>query len=96
VVADRDEWAVDLERIDEPLDSFLARVATERRGLVVRRAGRPPIVIEPAAPAWGEDQIAFLREAGDRFADVPLDEIDRQVEQAITEVRRQRRDRALA
>jgi hypothetical protein len=91
-----DEWSVDLERIDEPIAQILERVANGGRRLVVRRGGRPLVVIEPASPVWDEEELAFLCDISDRFADVPIDEIDRQVEQAIVEVRRQRRARRSA
>ncbi len=93
MVAEPESRAFDLEAIDEPLDEFLDRVAGGQGRVVVRRGGVPLVVIEPAAVPWREDQVEFLREISNRFADVPLDEIDREVGAAIAEVRRQRRER---
>lgn len=93
MVAEPENWAFDLESIDEPLDAFLDRVAGGRHRVVVRRGGVPLVVIEPAASRlWAED-FALLQEVSNLFADVPLDELDRQVEAAISDVRRQRRER---
>jgi hypothetical protein len=93
MVAEPDIWAFDLESIDEPLDAFLDRVADGRRRVVVRRGGVPLVAIEPMATRLRAEDVELLREVSDLFADVPLDELDRQVDAAVAEVRRQRRER---
>ncbi len=92
MVAEPESRAFDLEAIDEPLDEFLDRVAGGQGRVVVRRGGVPLVVIEPASSRLRPEDIALLNEVSALFADVPLDEIDRQVDAAIAEVRRLRRE----
>lgn len=93
MVAEPETSNIDLERIDEPLAAFLDRVADGRRRVVVRRGGRPLVLIEPVAAPLSDKDIEFLREVSDLFADVPLDEIEREVDAAVADVRRRRTER---
>ena len=46
-------------------------------------------------PPWEDDDIAVLDEIAEAFADVPLEELEREVDKAVAEVRAEmRRERA--
>ncbi len=98
--APTDEQAIDVESVEGSVADFLERVNRTGAGVVVRRNGVPLVVIAPlASPAngdesagWDEDA-ALLRGVSAEFAEVPLDELERRVAQAVADARVRRRAR---
>jgi antitoxin (DNA-binding transcriptional repressor) of toxin-antitoxin stability system len=87
---------VDLETLDEPLERVIERAAEAHERIVLRRGGMALALVVPAndrdrrdASSWEED-LAMLAEASRRFADVPIDELETRVAEAVAEVRLQR------
>jgi prevent-host-death family protein len=69
--------------------------------VVIERAGKPMAVVIPAAryeamerrrKEAGERMWAMIQEVHERNKDVPPEEIEREIEEAIAEVRRRKRE----
>ncbi|HEU0115055.1 MAG TPA: hypothetical protein VFQ80_10285 [Thermomicrobiales bacterium] len=93
---------LDLEETEGSIGEFAERVARTAQRIVLRRDGVPLAVIAPVEPGDAEtdDEAAsrrdeaLLHEVSALFADVPLDELEREIAKARAAVRARRHSAA--
>ena len=96
---DPDENAAESVRADEAqLSELLDRVRRRRERLLIEQDGKPVAALISARDyerllrleAQRARDFAAINEVGAAFADVPLDELEREVAKAVAEVKQER------
>jgi prevent-host-death family protein len=84
----------------EQFDALVEEVARGNRRVLVERDGTPVVAVVPADDFKrlaeldaDERRFAILDEIGEAFADIPEEELEREVAKAVAEVREERRQR---